>query len=74
MDKAYNPQEVEEKIYLIRGHKVMLDYDLAKLYRVKTEALNQAVKRNTDRFPSDFVFQLTQAELKDWRSQIVISN
>ena len=52
----------------------MLDSDLADLYHVETRALNQAVRRNTDRFPEDFMFQLTEEELKNWRSQIVISN
>ncbi len=65
---------IERKIYLIRGHKVMLDRDLAELYEVETRALNQAVKRNLNRFPEDFMFQLTQAELEHWKSQIVISN
>lgn len=49
---------IERRIYLIRGHKVMLDTDLAELYRVETKALNQAVKRNQDRFPEDFMFKL----------------
>src|SRR3989338_11627974 len=65
---------IENKIYLIRGVKVMLDKDLAKLYGVETRILNQAVKRNLDRFPSDFVFQLTSKELDNLRSQIVIAN
>jgi hypothetical protein len=65
---------IERRIYLIRGQKVMLDFDLAELYQVETRALNQAVRRNLDRFPPDFMFQLTGAELEDWRSQIVISN
>jgi hypothetical protein len=65
---------IEKKIYLIRGHKVMLDRDLAELYEVETRVLNQAVKRNLNRFPEDFMFQLTQAEMENWKSQIVISN
>ena len=56
---------IERKIYLIRGHKVMLDRDLAKLYGVETRALVQAVHRNFDRFPADFMFQLNKAELED---------
>src|SRR5882724_8687991 len=52
----------------------MLDSDLAELYQVETRALNQAVRRNLDGFPEDFMFQLTQQELENWRSQIVISN
>ncbi|QPH38419.1 ORF6N domain-containing protein [Pedobacter endophyticus] len=62
------------KIYEIRGHKVMLDRDLAELYGVETRVLKQATRRNLDRFPQDFMFELTSEELKDWRSQIVTSN
>jgi hypothetical protein len=58
-------ERVEQSIYLIRGHKVMLDRDLAALYGVETKALNQAVKRNADRFPSDFVFRLSGDETKE---------
>ena len=66
------PQEViENKIYLIRGHKVMLSVHLADLYGVKVKALVQAVKRNTERFPQDFMFQLTWQEVQSLRSQIV---
>jgi ORF6N domain len=65
---------IERRIYLVRGHKVMFDFDLAVLYQVPTKALNQAVRRNIDRFPEDFMFQLTAAELANWRSQIVTSN
>jgi len=61
-------------IYLIRGQKVMLDKDLAKLYKVETRTLNQAVRRNINRFPADFMFQLTRKEFENWISQIVISN
>lgn len=66
---------IQNLIYEIRGHKVMLDKDLANLYRVETKVLNQAVKRNIERFPEDFMFQLTQ---DDWdavkvRSQFVTS-
>ena len=67
------PSEIiEQKIYLIRGHKVMLDADLAELYEVETRTLNQAVKRNLNRFPKDFMFQLTAGEEAALRSQIVI--
>jgi hypothetical protein len=62
------------RIYLIRGMKVMLDRDLADMYDVETRALNQAVKRNITRFPDDFMFQLTTSEMENWMSQIVISN
>jgi hypothetical protein len=65
---------IEHRILLIRGHKVILDTDLAALYQVSTSALNQAVQRNRDRFPEDFMFQLNKAEFENWKSQIVISN
>src|SRR4030043_1062063 len=72
--KALIPAEViERKIYLIRGQKVMLDNDLAKLYKVETRTLIQAVKRNTERFPPDFMFQLNNQEVISLRSQFVIS-
>ncbi|MFA4919410.1 MAG: ORF6N domain-containing protein [Thermodesulfovibrionales bacterium] len=64
---------IEKKIYLIRGHKVMLDRDLAELYGVETRVLNQAVRRNLDRFPEDFMFALTREEIMN-SSQIVISS
>jgi hypothetical protein len=68
------PDEVVvSKIYLIRNHKVMLDDDLADLYQVETGRLNEQVKRNMDRFPADFMFQLTNEEWKSLRSQIAIS-
>ena len=65
---------IEKKIYLIRGIKVMLDSDLAFLYQVPTKVLIQAMKRNLKRFPIDFMFQLSQKEFTNWRSQIVTSN
>ncbi len=65
---------IMSKIYLIRGQKVMLDRDLAELYGVETRALKQAVKRNSVKFPEDFMFELNEAELKNWRSQFVTSN
>ena len=61
-------------ILTLRGHRVMLDADLAVFYSVETRALVQAVKRNRERFPEDFMFQLSQAEVDALRSQIVISN
>jgi hypothetical protein len=67
-------ERIERAILLIRGHKVMLDNDLAALYGVPTGALNQAVKRNLKRFPEDFAFQLSEEEFENWKSQIVISN
>ena len=65
--------QIQNMIYEIRGFKVMLDSDLAKLYEVPTYRLNEAVKRNIKRFPSDFMFQLTDEEWKGLRSQIAIS-
>lgn len=62
--------EVENLIYLIRGHRVMLDADLARLYEVETKALNRAVSRNADRFPEDFMFRLTADETESLRCQI----
>jgi ORF6N domain len=65
---------IESRIYLIRGQKVLLDADLASLYQVETKVLNQAVRRNRERFPADFMFQLTRKEDEALRSQIVTSN
>lgn len=64
-------EKVEEAIRLIRGHRVMLDSDLADLYAVSTKVFNQAVKRNRARFPTDFMFQLTLEESDSLRSQFV---
>lgn len=64
-------ERIKQAIFLIRGHKVMLDSDLADLYEVEIKALNQAVKRNIGRFPDDFMFQLTAEEATRLRSQIV---
>ena len=72
--KSMIPQEtIEQKILMIRGHKVMLDRDLARLYGVPTKVLIQAVKRNKSRFPDDFMFQLNEVEFHNLRSQIVTS-
>jgi len=71
-------ESIEDTILLIRGHRVILDHDLARLYGVATRTLNQAVKRNLDRFPEDFMFRLSKAENEEWRrlkplrSQMVI--
>jgi hypothetical protein len=68
-------EKIERAIYFIRGEKVMLDRDLAELYQVTTAALNQALRRNRERFPGDFMFQLTRAEVTQLnRSQIVIGS
>jgi hypothetical protein len=67
-------ERIESLVHVVRGQRVMLDSDLARLYGVTTAALNQAVGRNADRFPSDFAYQLTQQEFTGLISQIVISN
>jgi len=67
-------QRVEEMIFLIRGQRVMLDSDLAFIYEVTTKQLNQQFKRNRERFPNDFAFELTNQEVMDMRSQMVTSS
>jgi hypothetical protein len=67
------PDEIQSMVRVVRGQRVMLDFDLARLYGVPTSALNQAVRRNAERFPGDFAYQLTQQEFTDLMSQIVIS-
>ena len=74
MKRTISQEIIEERIFVIRGQKVMIDRDLAELYGVKTKVLKQAVKRNIERFPGDFMFQLTKREFRDWRSQFVTSN
>lgn len=66
-------EKIQTKIYEIRGQKVMLDFDLAELYEVETRVLNQAVKRNIDIFPEDFMFQLSQTEWESMSSQFVMT-
>jgi hypothetical protein len=74
MENQILPSEIiENRIFLIRGKKVMFDRDLARLYEVPTKVLKQSVNRNIERFPGDFMFQLTKAETNIWRSQIVTS-
>lgn len=70
---VYDSTFIQRKIYTIRDVQVMLDRDLAVFYGVETKVLNQAVKRNIERFPQEFMFQLTKEELKNWKSQIVTS-
>ncbi|MDN3689051.1 ORF6N domain-containing protein [Cyclobacterium jeungdonense] len=72
--EVIKPKDVEQKIYTIRDVQVMLDRDLAELYQVETRVLIQAVKRNKNRFPADFIFQLSESEFQKWKSQTVISN
>ena len=67
-------ERIERAILFIRGQKVMLDRDLARLYEIETRVLKQAVRRNRDRFPDDFMFELSKEEFADWKSQIVTSN
>jgi hypothetical protein len=72
-ESALMPKPIEDQIFLVRGQKVLLDAGLAALYGVKVKALNQAVKRNGERFPPDFVFQLTAEDGEALRSQFVTS-
>ena len=65
---------IEKRIHSIRGKRIVLDKDLAELYGVTTYRLNEQIKRNRERFPEDFMFQLTNQELSNWRSQFAISN
>src|SRR6266516_768535 len=66
-------ENIQQSIYFIRGQRVMLDRDLAALYQLPTKALKQAVRRNRERFPNDFMFVLNQSEFHSWRSQFVTS-
>jgi len=72
---ANSPKIADEiimnKIYLVRNQKVMMDRDLAELYGMETKVLKQAVRRNTERFPKDFMFEMNKKELENWRSQFV---
>ena len=74
MAVVLKPENVARMVFFIRGEKVMLDADLAKLYGVTTKALNQAMRRNRTRFPEDFAFRLSAAEFDNLRSQIVTSS
>ena len=67
-------ENIENLIQVIRGKQVILDRDLARLYGVETRVLNQAVQRNIERFPADFMFQLSKEEFENWKSQFAISN
>ena len=68
------PKRIEQMIYIIRGQKVMLDSDLGELYEIETKILKKAVRRNIERFPDDFMFELTKKELENWRYQFGTSN
>ena len=74
MSKLMKTADIQNRIFTIRGLQVMIDKDLAEMYKVETRVLNQAVKRNIKRFPKEFMFQLKPEELENWKSQIVISN
>jgi hypothetical protein len=74
MKKEIVPARIAQSIHILRGQKVMLDFDLAALYGVSAKVLNQAVKRNRERFPDDFMFQLNEGETRVLRSQFVISS
>jgi len=69
-----NTEIIHNKIYEIRGHKVILDYEIAEMYEVETKRINEQVKRNIERFPEDFMFQLTENEWEMMRSQIVTTS
>ncbi len=70
MSAELSVKEIGQRIYFVRGHRVMLDSDLAEMYEVQTKQLNLAVRRNVDRFPEDFMFRLTQKEYESLRFQI----
>ena len=74
MDVTVSLETIKAKIFLVRGHKVLVDSDLASMYGVETKNLNKAVKRNTTRFPADFMFQLTDEESESLRFQIGTSS
>jgi len=74
MNELIVQNEISSRILTLRSKHVMLDRDLAELYQVDTKRLNEQVKRNIDRFPDDFMFQLTEKELENWKSQYATSN
>ena len=74
MDLAIPDEVLMSKIYLIRGQKVMLDRDLAEMYGVETKVLKQSVKRNIERFPNDFMFEMSKKEFENWRTHFASSN
>jgi hypothetical protein len=73
MSDVIKTEDISPMIHWVRHEKVMLDRDLAALYGVETRALKQAVRRNAERFPNDFMFVLSKEEFEDWRSQVVMS-
>lgn len=74
MNSLIPVEAIADKIYFVRGHKVLMDRDLAGLYGVETGQLKRAVRRNIGRFPSDFMFELSKEELENWRCQFGTSN
>lgn len=74
MENEISNLQIEKKIFVIRGMQVMIDRDIAELYGVETRRLNEQVKRNIERFPEEFMFQMNDEEFENWKSQIVISN
>ena len=74
MENEISNLQIEKKIFVIRGVQVMVDRDIAELYGVETRTLNQAVKRNLNRFPEEFMFQMNDEEFENWKSQIVTLN
>ncbi|MBP5448708.1 MAG: ORF6N domain-containing protein [Spirochaetales bacterium] len=72
--KLYDAENLKNKIYTIRGVQVMIDRDIAQLYEVETRRINEQVKRNIERFPEEFCFQLNEAEFENWKSHFAISN
>jgi len=73
-DLQIQPADIQNKIYIIRGQRIMIDSDLAEIYGVETRVLNQSVKRNIERFPEDFMFQLTESEWQNMSSQFVMTS
>ena len=74
MENEISTSKIENKIFIIRGVQVMIDRDIAELYGVETRRLNEQVKRNIERFPEEFMFQMNDEEFENWKSQIVTSN
>ena len=73
MGQIITVEDIAQRIYFIQGVKVILDRDLAALYQVETKRLKERVRRNIDRFPNDFMFELSKKELEDWKTQIATS-
>lgn len=73
-EEIFVEEVIMSKIYFVREKKVMLDKDLAKLYGVETKRLKESVRRNMERFPEDFMFEMSNVEFKNWRTQFVTSN